>query len=149
MSFLDILVVSSLILWIILGLCVLVTILFLVPRAVSALRQFDELGAILGTRLDRILDGTDSLLEATNQITTALANDVEAVDRTVIRATESVDRMVMVAEERVSDLNALLEVAQEEAEETFFSTAAFLRTLRGGRSRKKDRLAKRERRRLG
>ena len=149
MSFLDILVIASLILWIILGVGVLTTIVFLVPRANRALRQFDELGEALAGRSDSILDRADSLLEATNQITTALANDVEAVDRTVIRATESIDRMVRLAEERVSDLNALLEVAQEEAEETFFSTAAFLRTLRGGRSRKRHRVAKRERRRLG
>jgi hypothetical protein len=149
MSLLDILVVSSLILWIILGVGVLVSIVLLVPRAVSALRQFDEIGEGLARRSDSILNRTDSLLETTQQIATSLVNDVEAVDRTVIRATESVDRMVQLAEERVSDINALLEVAQEEAEETFFSTAAFLRTLRGGRSRRKQRVAKRERRRLG
>ena len=149
MSFYDILVHSSLVLWIILGLGILLSIVFLVPRALSALRQFDEIGEVLVRRSDSILDRTDSLLEATHQITTTLANDVEAVDKTVIRATESIDRMVQLAEERVSDINALLEVAQEEAEETFFSTAAFLRTLRGGRSRKKQRVAKRERRRLG
>jgi len=148
-SFFDILVVSSLVLWIILGLGILVSISFLVPHALSAFRQFDEMSDLLVGRADSILNRTDSLLEATNQITTALANDVEAIDNTVIRATESIDRMVQLAEERVSDVNALLEVAQEEAEETFFSTAAFLRTLRGGRSRKKQRVAKRERRRLG
>jgi hypothetical protein len=58
--------------------------------------------------------------------------------------------MVELAEDRVSEINALLEVAVEEAEETFFSTAAIMRALRlGGRGRKRRRSPRAERRRLG
>ena len=68
----------------------------------------------------------------------------------MIRATTSVESMVELAEDRVSEINALLEVAVEEAEETFFSTAAIMRALRlGGRGRKRRRAPRAERRRLG
>ena len=66
------------------------------------------------------------------------------------RSATSVESMVELAEDRVSEINALLEVAVEEAEETFFSTAAIMRALRlGGRGRKRRRSPRAERRRLG
>jgi hypothetical protein len=58
--------------------------------------------------------------------------------------------MVELAEDRVSEINALLEVAVEETEDTFFSTAAVMRALRlGGRRINKRRATRAERRRLG
>jgi hypothetical protein len=62
--------------------------------------------------------------------------------------------MIDLAEERASDLNALLAVAQEEAQETFFSLAGLVRTVRGltgkGKGRKRSRrFLGRERRRYG
>ena len=97
-----------------------------------------------------VLDQSQQLLDQVGGVTASLVDDVERIDRTVIRATTSVESMVELAEDRVSELNALLEVAVEEAEETFFSTAAIMRALRlGGRSRRRRKVSRAERRRLG
>ena len=60
-------------------------------------------------------------------------------------AGESTERMVELVEDRVTEVAALLEVVQEEAEETFLTTASLLRGLRG-RGRKKGKKTSRGRR---
>ena len=149
-SFYEILVFISLILWIVLSLVAIVSMLALLPRVLAALRQFQESHEEFLKKAFPILDQSRQLLDQVGTVATSLADDVERIDRTVIRATSSVEGMVELAEERVSEINALLEVAVEEAEETFFSTAAIMRALRlGGRSRKRRKLSRAERRRTG
>jgi len=149
-SFYEILVFISLILWIALSLVAIVSMLVLLPRVLAALRQFQESHEEFLKKAFPILDQSRQLLDQVGTVATSLADDVERIDRTVIRATSSVEGMVELAEERVSEINALLEVAVEEAEETFFSTAAIMRALRlGGRSRKRRKLSRVERRRTG
>ncbi len=150
MSFYEILVFISLILWIALSLVAIVSMLVLLPRSLAALRQFQESHEEFLKKAFPILDQSRQLLDQVGTVATSLADDVERIDRTVIRATSSVEGMVELAEERVSEINALLEVAVEEAEETFFSTAAIMRALRlGARSRKRRKLSRGERRRTG
>jgi len=149
-SFYEILVFISLILWIALSLVAIVSMLVLLPRVLAALRQFQESHEEFLKKAFPILDQSRQLLDQVGTVATSLADDVERIDRTVIRTTSSVEGMVELAEERVSEINALLEVAVEEAEETFFSTAAIMRALRlGGRSRKRRKLSRVERRRTG
>ena len=75
------------------------------------------------------------------------------MDHTIIRAAESVERMVELTEDRVAEVNALLSVAIEEAEDTLVSTAGLLRgvkaVLPGSRKRKKSWLSGGKRRRFG
>ena len=59
--------------------------------------------------------------------------------------TDSVERMLDVTEDRVSEVNALVTVAIEEAEDTFLSTAGILRAI-GGRDVRKKRRDNRKRR---
>jgi hypothetical protein len=59
---------------------------------------------------------------------------VRRVDETITEANRQLRRAVSLAEERVHDFNALLEVAQQEAEQVFVSTAATLRGVRRGAS---------------
>ena len=150
MSFYDVLVMVSLILWILIGLAVIVSVPLLLPRVMGAMRQLEQVEEVVH-RATPLLEQSERLLDQFSKISTSVADDIERVDRTVIRTTESVERMMELAEERVSEINALLEVAVEEAEETFFSTAAILRALRpGSRSRGRRRgLTRSERRRLG
>ncbi len=150
MSLNEVLVIVSLILWILVSSIATVGLLLLLPRLLRLLRQAEELHGAFQKKAVPVLDQAGQLLDQLGTVTTSLADDVEKVDRTVIRTTESVERMVELAEERVSEINALLEVAVEEAEETFFSTAAIMRALRlGGRDRKRRKLSRGERRRLG
>ena len=150
MSFFDVLVIVSLILWILVSGAAIVGLIVILPRLTSVLRRFERHQDRFDEKIVPVIEQAEGVLAQVGTITTSLVDDVDRVDRTVIRATESVERMVEVAEERVSEINALLEVAVEEAEETFFSTAAIMRALRlGGRSRKRRRLLRRDRRRLG
>lgn len=150
MSFYDWLVIISLILWILVSGIAIVGLLVVLPRVNAVLGRLEEHQRRFDERIVPLAEQAQGVLDQVGTVTASLVDDVERVDRTVIRATESVERMVEVAEDRVSEINALLEVAVEEAEETFFSTAAIMRALRlGGRSRKSRRLSRRERRRLG
>lgn len=150
MSFYEILIRVSLILWIVFSTVAVVGVLLLLPRMVSAMRQMEELSTEFLRRALPVLDQSQQLLDQVASVTTSLVDDVERIDRTVIRATSSMESMIELAEDRVSEINALLEVAVEEAEETFFSTAAIMRALRlGGRSGRRRRSTRAERRRLG
>lgn len=150
MTFYEILVIVSLILWIALCLTLIIGVLVLLPRMLAGRRQLDEMVGELNKKLGPLLDQSQVLLDQVSVAAASLADDAARIDRTVIRATSSVESMVELAEDRVSEINALLEVAVEEAEETFFSTAAIMRALRvGGRGRKRRRTSRAERRRLG
>ncbi len=150
MTFYEILVIVSLILWIVLGLGVIISMVALVPRLSKGMRQLELMGDEFEKKAFPVIEQSQQLLDQVGAVATSLVDDVERIDRTVIRATTSVESMVELAEDRVSEINALLEVAVEEAEETFFSTAAIMRALRlGGRGRKRRRAPRAERRRLG
>lgn len=150
MTFYEILVIVSLILWIALCFVLIVGVLLLLPRMLAGRRHLEEIWDELHRKVGPLLDQSQLLLDQVGVVAASLADDVDRIDRTVIRATTSVESMVELAEDRVSEINALLEVAVEEAEETFFSTAAIMRALRvGGRGRKRRRTSRTERRRLG
>jgi len=148
-TFYQILVILSLILWIVLSSVCIIGALRLLPRALSSLRVIEELSDELLKKALPVLDQSQQILDQVEVVAASLADDIDRVDRTVIRATTSVEGMVELAEDRISEINALLEVAVEEAEETFFSTAAIMRALRLGGRGKKRRVPRSERRRLG
>lgn len=135
MAFYDLLVIIALILWILIGSGILVALVVFAPRLLRTLAEIDALSHAVTNRLLPVLERSEGVVDQVGRLADAALADMELVDRTVVRATDSVERMLEVAEERVSDLNALLSVAFEEAEETFLSTAGLLRAVRGGRRR--------------
>lgn len=150
MTFYDILVMVSLILWILLCSVCIIAILRLLPGILSGRRRLDAMWDEFHQKAGPLLDQTQQVMDQVAVVANTLSDDVDRIDRTVIRATSSMEGMIELAEDRVSEINALLEVAVEEAEETFFSTAAIMRALRmGGRGRRKRRVSRGERRRLG
>jgi len=125
-----------------LGLWIVVTVgvMAALVRALPALRRFDgmvrRIDKILGVTEDRLEPVLEHLGDATDDmrfVTSSLRMDVQNVGRAVERATESVEEILAMAEERAAEINGLLAVVQEEAEETFVSTASVLRALRGAR----------------
>lgn len=138
MDTIGVLTVIALILWIVLSLLVLVGVVYALPT----LRRLSN----LLHRMDRVFDRTERDLEPVlehlkrsaddmDYVTSAIRSDVEAVGDTVDQAARSTQRMLRMAEERAVEINGFLEVVQEEAEETFLSTASLLRALRGSRGR--------------
>lgn len=141
MDIIGVLTVVGLVFWNLLCLVVLVGIFLALPT-------LKRLGKIL-TRLDRALERSEGRLEPAlerlssaadnvDYVTTALRSDVESMGDTVDQAAASTRRMLRMAEERASEIHGFLDVVQEEAEETFFTTASLLRALRGGSPRRRE-----------
>lgn len=65
-------------------------------------------------------------------ITSSIRNDVQQVNATIAAANRRLTQAVELTETRINEFNALLEVAQQEAEQAFVSTAAVVRGVRTG-----------------
>lgn len=138
MDIVGVLTVVALSFWILL--C-----LFVIGGLVYALPTFRQFSRLL-ERMERVFARTERHMEPViehlqnsadnmDYVTSAIRSDVEAVGDTVDQAARSTRRLLQMAEERATEINGFLEVVQEEAEETFLSTASLLRALRGSRER--------------
>jgi hypothetical protein len=70
--------------------------------------------------------------ESARAMVATVQGNVAEISRTVSSANERIGRVVQSAESRAADLNALLDVAQQEAEELFVRTASTLRGVKAG-----------------
>lgn len=135
MSTYETVVVIGMGLWILIALgllaCVVVA-LRLLSSARKPLRRVAEAAEDLRERLAPAVRNVQRASEDLEYMVGAFRNDADAVGGTVQRAAESTDRIVAMIEERAAEINGLLEVVQEEAEDTFYSTAGLLRGLRVG-----------------
>ena len=152
MSFIEILTIISLALWILLAGGILLTLVLIIPdirrfmrsagRVESMMRDVEERSRPLLGQLEKAADNA-------NYIAAAVRSDTERVSQSLERATDSLTAIVELAEERAIEISGFLEVVQEEAEETFFSTASLLRGLKASRliaGRGQKRAKKRKRR---
>lgn len=149
MAFQDILILTALIIWTLLGAGLIFALLTVGPQTRRTMREIDRVADVVTNRALPVLEHSEEILEQLSRVSAVLVADVAVVDHTIIRAAESIERIVELAEERVSEVNALVSVAVEEAEETFLSTAGLLRALRLGRRKRKRRIGSGERRRFG
>lgn len=132
----QVLVVVSLLLWIVFAVVLIVGLVRAAPvlaRMSESLDRFDRFYRLANERLEPISKDLSVITDNAQYISAVLREDVSRVDRTVERATEAADRIVDLTEERVTEIYGLLEVVQEEAEESFLSTASLLRALRAGK----------------
>ncbi len=137
-------------LWVVIALAILVSIIYaigLLRKAREPLGQVSGAVGELNKRLQPVLTNVERASEQASQIATRLKGDADEVGLALRNATESTERMVDLVETRVSEVAALLEVVQEEAEETFLSTASLLRGFR--RTKKKASKARRLTRAIG
>lgn len=138
MDTIGVLTVIALILWIVLSLVVLGGLVYALPtlrRLSDLLQRMDRVFARTERDLEPVLEHLRRSADDMDYVTSAIRSDVEAVGDTVDQAARSTQRMLRMAEERAVEINGFLEVVQEEAEETFLSTASLLRALRGSRGR--------------
>jgi uncharacterized protein YoxC len=128
-------------LWIALAAAILVSLFYvigLLRRAREPLGQVSRAVDGLTSRLEPVLLNVERASASASRVAERLQSDADQVGRALRHAGESTERMVELVEDRVTEVAALLEVVQEEAEETFLTTASLLRGLRG-RSSKKNR----------
>jgi len=153
-SFIEILTIISLVLWILIASGIVLGLGSLVPdirRFLRSAGRVEELMKDVEKRSRPILGQLEQAADNANYIATAVRSDTERVSQSLERATDSLSAIVELAEERAIEISSFLEVVQEEAEETFFSTASLLRGLRASRliAGRGHRRAKKRKRRTG
>ncbi len=79
-----------------------------------------------------IMRHASTIADNVDYISTSVRVDIQQVSKTIAAANQSLLKAVKAAEARVDQLNALLEVVQEEAESAFVATASTLRGVRTG-----------------
>ena len=82
--------------------------------------------------LDPAVRNALAVSESARGMVATVQGNVTEIGKTVSSANERIGRVVETAEQRAADLNALLDVAQEEAEALFVRTASALRGVRAG-----------------
>lgn len=76
-----------------------------------------------------------SIAENVEFMTRSVRNEVERMNQTVSSVSDRVTQASERMEERIEDFNALIEVVQSEAEDTFLETASTVRGVRAGAER--------------
>jgi uncharacterized protein YoxC len=107
----------------------------LIPAAWNFRKSYkkvsDMLDKIYGD-VNPIMRHASTIADNVDYISTSVRVDIQQVSKTIAAANQSLLKAVQAAEARINQLNALLEVVQEEAESAFITTASTLRGVRTG-----------------
>jgi uncharacterized protein YoxC len=116
-----------------------IAVMVLTVALVPAAWNFRKSYAKISDLLDRVYNDISPLMrhastiaDNVNYITTSVRVDVQQVSQTVAAANQRLMQAVNATEARIKQLNALLEVVQEEAESAFVTTASTLRGVKTG-----------------
>ena len=107
----------------------------LLPAAWNFRKSYKKINELLDRiygDVNPIMRHASSIADNVNYVSTAVRQDVARLQATVAAANARLDEATRLTERRVNEFNALLAVAQAEAEDTFVSTASTLRGLREG-----------------
>ncbi|CAN5572410.1 hypothetical protein BH09GEM1_BH09GEM1_31540 [soil metagenome] len=114
---------------------VLVLTVALVPAAWNFRKSYKKISELL----DRIYGDVNPLMrqastiaDNVNYVTTSIRTDVQQINATIAAANLRLQQAVALTEERLNEFNALLAVAQQEAESVFVATASTMRGVRMG-----------------
>jgi hypothetical protein len=94
--------------------------------------RFDALIGRLGLHADPIGQKVAAIADDLNVVSTKVRTEVDHVTHVVQMAADKLEGAVEGTERRVREIDALVELAQDEAEHAIVSVAATLRGLRGG-----------------
>lgn len=130
--------VIGLVVWILVGLGLLAAMAYSFPL-VRDLRTFLDRGNTFldraNDRIDPVLVRLEDLTEEAGEIAESLRRDMDEIESAVDQGSRSARRIARMAENRVAEIDALLEVAQEEAESSFLSAASLVGGVRDLRDR--------------
>ena len=116
-----------------------ITVIILTVALVPAAWNFRKSYKKISDMLDKIYGDVNPLMrhasaiaDNVDYITTAMRVDVQQVSQTVAAVNQRLQQAADVAEDRIKQLNALLDVVQEEAESAFVTTASTIRGVQTG-----------------
>lgn len=134
----EILWVAALAVWTLVGLVLLAAMVYAFPtlrRLRGLMGRLDRLLGVLDRRMDPLLERVERITGDVGHMSSTLRDDVEALGDALRHGAGAAERIVDRTEDRVAAIDGLLEVAQEEAEQAFLSTASLVRGLRSLRDR--------------
>jgi uncharacterized protein YoxC len=116
-----------------------ITIMVLAVALVPAAWNFRKSYKKVSDMLDKIYGDINPLMrhasaiaDNVDYITTSVRVDVQQVSQTIAAVNQRLQQAVGAAETRINELNALLDVVQEEAESAFVVTASTIRGVKTG-----------------
>ncbi|HEX3534012.1 MAG TPA: hypothetical protein VHT23_07300 [Gemmatimonadaceae bacterium] len=116
-----------------------ITVIILTVALVPAAWNFRKSYKKVSDMLDKIYGDVNPLMrhasaiaDNVDYITTSIRVDVQQVSQTVAAVNQRLQNAIEGAEDRMKQLNALLDVVQEEAESAFVSTASTIRGVQTG-----------------
>jgi len=116
-----------------------ITVIVLTVALVPAAWNFRKSYKKISDMLDKVYGDVNPLMrhasaiaDNVDYISTAMRVDVQQVSQTVAAVNQRLQQAVGAAEERINELNALLDVVQEEAESAFVTTASTIRGVQTG-----------------
>jgi uncharacterized protein YoxC len=119
----------------IMTLALLVLTIALVPAAWNFRKSHKKVSALLDRvygDINPIVRHLSAVADNVDYITTSIRVDVQQVNQTIASANQRLNHAVALAEQRLNEFNALIQVVQQEAEDTFVSTASTVRGVREG-----------------
>lgn len=116
-----------------------ITVIILTTALVPAAWNFRKSYKKTSEMLDKIYGDINPLMrhastiaDNVDYISTAIRVDIQQVSQTIAAVNQRLQQAVSTAEERMNQLNALLDVVQEEAESAFVTTASTIRGVKTG-----------------
>lgn len=114
---------------------VIILTVALVPAAWNFRKSYkktsDMLDKIYGD-INPLMRHASAIADNVDYISTAIRVDIQQVSQTVAAVNQRLQEATTAAEDRIRQLNALLDVVQEEAESAFVTTASTIRGVRTG-----------------
>ena len=107
----------------------------LIPAAWNFRKSYKKVSEMLDKvygDVNPIMRHASTIADNVDYISTSVRVDIQQVSKTIAAANQSLLKAVQSAEARLNQLNALLEVVQEEAESAFVATASTLHGVRTG-----------------
>ena len=117
------------------SLSLLVLTIALVPAAWSFRKSYKKVSELLDkvyADVNPLMKHASTVADNLDYITTSVRVDIQRVNQTIAAANQRLQEAVDLTEERLHEFHALLRVVQQEAEETFVSTASVVRGMRTG-----------------
>ena len=114
---------------------ILVLTVALVPAAWNFRKSYKKISDLLDRvygDVNPIMRQASAIADNVNYITTSVRTDVQQINATIAAANLRLQQAVALTEQRLNEFNALLAVAQLEAESVFVATASTMRGVRTG-----------------
>jgi uncharacterized protein YoxC len=117
------------------SLSLLVLTIALVPAAWNFRKSYKKISDLLDkvyADINPLTKHASTIADNLDYITTSVRVDMQRVNQTITAANQRLREAADLTEQRMQEFNALLKVVQQEAEDTFVSTASMVRGVRKG-----------------